>query len=308
MVPIDCGDDVEVRVGPGEGVAIDCQWTSESRESGKSAAGEAFPQTDVIRTGVITDPPSTPLPNDSSNLAVAAAECFLDHFGIRASVDIKIRKRTPSGAGMGGASSDAAAVLRCLKKAFEHDSLDAGDHLDPIDPIDSIAASIGSDVPFFLHPQAARATGRGEILQPFNLPAAIDFVVIHPSIGLSTAAVYGRNEIPVEPESPAALIEYLTNFDAESQSDRALPPPMLNRLTRPAIELCPSIGRLLDALRTAAPDRHHAMTGSGSACFAILRNCQEAAQTAQYLRNQSSGDDWIGHFRSRVDPGLVFIR
>ena len=139
MAPLDLADRVEVRIWP-----------------------RAGPVTCLV--------PGHPALAGPGNLAARAAEAFRARFGIRRGVSIRIEKRTPVTAGLGGGSSDAAAVLRCLARAFGVRDRGA---------LAEVALSVGSDVPFFLGPGPAWAAGRGERLRPADLPR-LDLVLLYP--------------------------------------------------------------------------------------------------------------------------------
>jgi 4-diphosphocytidyl-2-C-methyl-D-erythritol kinase len=140
MVPLDLGDEVEVRVGARAG-PVSCR---------------------VPRHRELDGP---------GNLAARAAEAFRRRFGIDRAIAIRIVKRTPITAGLGGGSSDAAAVIRCLARAFRVRDADA---------LEAVALEIGSDVPFFLGPGPSWAAGRGERLTPATIPP-LDLVLVYPT-------------------------------------------------------------------------------------------------------------------------------
>jgi 4-diphosphocytidyl-2-C-methyl-D-erythritol kinase len=139
MVPLDLGDEVEVRI-----------------------SSRAGPVTCRV--------PGRPELDGPGNLAARAAEAFRARFGLDRGVAIRIAKRTPITAGLGGGSSDAAAVLRCLARAFRVRDGAA---------LAGVALQIGSDVPFFLGPGPAWAGGRGEALTPAAVPA-LHLVLLYP--------------------------------------------------------------------------------------------------------------------------------
>jgi 4-diphosphocytidyl-2-C-methyl-D-erythritol kinase len=139
MVPLDLGDDVDVRVSPRAG-PVTCRV------------------------------PGHPDLDGPGNLAARAAEAFRARFGVERGVAITIRKRTPITAGLGGGSSDAAAVLRCLARACGVRDAAA---------LAEVGLSVGSDVPFFLGPGPAWASGRGERLTPAEVPT-LHLVLAYP--------------------------------------------------------------------------------------------------------------------------------
>ena len=122
--------------------------------------------------------------DDPSNLAVKAAEIFFRETGLSGGVDIALEKRIPLGGGLGGGSSDGAAVLLGMSRLYGV-TPSATDLM-------AWAAALGSDVPFFLTAGAALGRGRGELLESLPAFGAKPAVVIHaPPVVSSTAAVYG---------------------------------------------------------------------------------------------------------------------
>ena len=128
---------------------------------------------------------TTPALSNNDNLAARAADMVRQHFALRQGVRIELYKRIPMAAGLGGGSSDAAAVLRALRQWWQL----------PLSPSDllSMAASLGSDVPFFLTGGLALCEGRGEQVTPLahHWPASMRWLLLlKPAISLSTAAVF----------------------------------------------------------------------------------------------------------------------
>jgi 4-diphosphocytidyl-2-C-methyl-D-erythritol kinase len=225
------------------------------------------------------------IPNDSSNLIHRAVTETRRALGIDAGFDIVARKRIPAGAGMGGASSDAAAAILGVA------ALAGVDNDDP--RLAKIAASIGSDVPFFLGPratgfepsgpcEAAIATGRGEKLAPFSLGQRLWFVVGFPRGGLSTAAVYQRAVVPAQPVRSEECVAALT-----SGRPGAVQSVLLNRLSHPAQSLSPLVGDLLRMMNDCGLATAM-MTGSGSACFGICADRMSALRISNALRHRWS--------------------
>jgi len=124
------------------------------------------------------------LASDGSNLCIRAAELVRSRFGAREGVRIDVKKRIPIGAGLGGGSSNAAAVLRGVLQLW---SIDVAD-----DVRGSLAASLGSDVPFFLRNGTAAITGRGETVEYFDLDIPYWILVVYPRIHCSTAWAYAE--------------------------------------------------------------------------------------------------------------------
>ncbi len=226
IAPIDLADEIDVTTAPGDEINL------------------------------TSDDPS--IPTDERNLATRAARAFAGRTGIRSAVTIHLGKRIPHGAGLGGGSSNAAAVLTALNDLHET-------HL-PLTTLESIGATIGSDVPFFVRRQPAWARGRGEVLEPATLPDHLPLVLIKPPFGIETPwayQAYAESKI-----DPGALIDPQTLGSVT----------LTNDLERPAFQkfiLLPLIKTWL----LAQPETQAAlMSGSGSTLFAIAKS--ESAATA----------------------------
>lgn len=124
------------------------------------------------------------LPSGEENLAHRAASLFFRETGIAGGAALTLEKRIPSQAGLGGGSSDAASVLLALRKLYAPALSDT--------ELETMAAALGSDVPFFIRGGTQLATGRGEVLSP--LPPLTDgwFVIVKPTESFSTPAMYRR--------------------------------------------------------------------------------------------------------------------
>lgn len=124
------------------------------------------------------------VPNDERNLAYKAAAALKRKYAISKGIHIKIEKNIPVSAGLGGGSSDAAAVLRGLNRLW---SLNLS-----LDELAEIGATIGSDVPFCVHGKTAIAKGRGEIIEKLPSPPSCWVVLAKPDIGVSTKTIFKR--------------------------------------------------------------------------------------------------------------------
>lgn len=127
------------------------------------------------------------VPSDERNLAYKAAETFKRHFNINEGVHIKIEKSIPVSAGLGGGSSDAAAVLRGLNKLW-------GLNI-PMSELAKIGSTLGADVSFCVYGKTAIAKGYGEIIEPLPSPPACFVVLAKPNIGVSTRTIFEKIDL-----------------------------------------------------------------------------------------------------------------
>lgn len=193
------------------------------------------------------------LPCDESNLAVKAARALEPVTGPLPGIRIHLEKNVPHGAGLGGGSSDAAAVLRLIRAHLRPELTDGQLH--------ASAASIGSDIPFFLLEGTADATGRGEIVTPVSVtfpPARV--LLVKPPFGIPTPWAYKRWKDSLEvPGLPYAAQE--TPFGT-----------LVNDLERPVFEKYPVLGCLKSRLLGLPGVTGALMSGSGSTVFALLED------------------------------------
>ena len=141
------------------------------------------------REGITLTCSDPALPSEEENLAHRAASLFFRETGIAGGAALTLEKRIPSQAGLGGGSSDAASALLALRKLYAPALPDT--------ELETMAAALGSDVPFFIRGGTQLATGRGEVLSP--LPPLTDgwYVIVKPTESFSTPAMYRRlDELP----------------------------------------------------------------------------------------------------------------
>jgi 4-diphosphocytidyl-2-C-methyl-D-erythritol kinase len=179
---------------------------------------------------------------------------------------VRISKRVPVAAGLGGGSADAAAVLRAANRI-------AGDPLDA-DGLRALAAELGSDVPSQVEPRHQLVQGVGELLEPVELPPLVA-VIVPAAEGLSTAAVFGEldrlggSRQHLDPEPLRRL--------AASGAD-ALAAALENDLEQAALSLRPDLESTLARLRAAGAPAA-AISGSGPTCFGLFAD-RAAAEAA----------------------------
>ncbi len=201
------------------------------------------------------------VPTDGRNTAYRAAELFMRTAEVSGAVRIDIAKHIPSGAGMGGASADAAAVLRALNAAF-------GEPLDE-SRLTDIAAQVGADVPFCLVGGTKLCRGIGEKLSDFPKPQGV-FLVVKPDFGCPTGEAYARyDSSPIPPHGG------LERFRAAMP--RGFAPKMYN-----VFQALYSDERIEDIRRrlTECGAEGAMLTGSGSAVFGVFDDENNARRAA----------------------------
>ncbi len=214
------------------------------------------------------------LPVDERNLCMRAAQLLADTFKVSAGAEIHLEKRIPYGAGLGGGSSDAATTLRLLAELWNLEARPEQLH--------ALAAGLGSDVPFFLGPPVAYATGRGERLAPLVNPDGSTYVfpfylvVVAPAVEVSTARAYSlvtprSDERPTLPE--VVLSNDLGRWRNELVNDFGEP----IRKAYPVIE---AVERLLEE----AGAGYVSLSGSGSAVFGVFEDDVRASAAAEAAR------------------------
>lgn len=222
--------------------------------------------------GVSLDVRGPDLGPTEQNLAYRAAELFLEAFGETQGVHIELTKWIPAGAGMGGGSSDAAAVLKALS------------WLSPFPPppgeLMRLGARLGSDVPFFLGASPlARGSGRGEMLTPYRALPAADVVLALPGVHMSTAEAYralGRGAWePASDEEPSG------REGAPSDWDPVLA-GLVNDFQPVVAEVHPEVARSLSALDEAGASGA-LLSGSGAASFGFFPDRKTAERVADEL-------------------------
>lgn len=211
----------------------------------------------------------------SDNLVMKAARLLKERTGCERGAAIRLEKRIPWAAGLGGGSSDAAAALAGLNEAWKLGL--------STDQLSSMGAEIGSDVPFFFHAPAAFCTGRGEIAKPVPVGRAFDIVLVKPPVGLSTAEVYaecGKQPWEGRKVDPQTALDALASGDIETLG-RALH----NRLQESAVRIYPPVAELYRRMQ-ATGVAGCLLSGSGSCLFALCRNGREAEQVIDVLRRE----------------------
>lgn len=259
MVPLDLADRVEVRVFPGRKGPVACRCPGRADLDGPG------------------------------NLAARAAEAFRRRFRLADRIDVRVEKRIPVTAGLGGGSSDAAAVLRCLARACRVRDARA---------LAEVGLEVGSDVPFFLGRGAAWALGRGERLGPARVPP-LHLVLAYPrdpALAIRAGEAYRWLDEARSGRAPRFARRPARPFRAAD---------LANDLEAPCFQRYPILrairGRLVEHGATGV-----IMSGSGPTLFGLFesRSAARAAMPAMAERVRGEAVDAFLVRALRRQPGV----
>ena len=235
MQRVDLCDRIRVRLADGCGIRVTCDGL-------ELAAGE-------------------------ENIAARAARLVLAEAGQERAVDISIQKNIPVAAGLGGGSSDAAAVLLALDEMLDL-------HLGT-ERLMELGLRLGADVPFFVFGRPAWATGIGEQLEPLPPMPAVCYLLVHPGFAVSTAWVYQSLRLTISDE-----VANLPRFSAVSAAD--LVSRLHNDLERVTLAAYPQIDQVKQEL-LADGALGALMSGSGATVFGVFDTFEQASLTGTRL-------------------------
>jgi 4-diphosphocytidyl-2-C-methyl-D-erythritol kinase len=257
IVPVSLYDEIEIRK---------VRTTS---EKGKASAR-------IIR--VTCDHPL--VPRGEKNIAYRAAEMLMQRVESEQSVYIRIRKRIPVGAGLGGGSTDAAATLIGLNRLLRLRLSTAR--------LEKIALSLGADVPFFIRARPARARGIGERLHPIRKLARLWMVIVYPGFPVSTAGVFKhvRSKL-TKPLANTSIPSSLKSFDK-------LAGLLINDLESVTFKQYPKLS-LIKARLLHEGAAGGLMSGSGSSVFGVFATKRQAARALHRLRQEEGAQAYLVH-------------
>jgi 4-diphosphocytidyl-2-C-methyl-D-erythritol kinase len=226
------------------------------------------------------------LPTGPDNLVFRAAERFLAAAGLSGGVKIHLEKKIPMAAGLGGGSGNAATTLLALNELFDK----------PLaaEKLFEIAATLGSDIPFFLQDKPALGIGRGEKIEPLEKFPALDgkaFLLIHPGFGIATPWAYknlARFPATLNGQKGRAqkLISLLQAGDLKTAAAE-----FYNSLEAQAFEKFPIL-QLYQEFLFANGALAALMSGSGSTIFAICENLAGAEFLAEKFKSKFGANCW----------------
>jgi 4-diphosphocytidyl-2-C-methyl-D-erythritol kinase len=226
-----------------------------------------------LRVEILESP--SPLAVDDSNLVVKAAKLFLKEvLKGEADILIRLRKKIPLAAGLGGGSSDAAATLIGLNLVFNA--------MTAHEVLESLAAQLGSDVPFFLHGGTAMGTGRGEIITPWEPAAGLSLVLVKPEKGLSTPAVYRSGKAQISTGERARGLKGVLH----EKNLQIIASSLFNSLQPATCFLMPEVEEIRKELVQAGA-LGALVSGSGPTVFAIVENKFAAKKISAQITRES---------------------
>jgi 4-diphosphocytidyl-2-C-methyl-D-erythritol kinase len=231
---------------------------------------------DVLPQGLDLGPPE-------DNLAVRAARLIPPHRGQPPGVRIRLEKRIPVGAGLGGGSADAAAVLAGLSLLRRGCA--------PPERLEELGATLGADVPFFFRGGTQLGVGRGDQLRPAPPWPYHPLVLIFPNLSLSTASIYGGVTFGLTPPGPLSSIGsrgFPRDFWTHGGRD------LRNDLQPAVVRAEPVVASILEVL-VGLGSCFAAVTGSGSGVFGVAPDEATAAAWSEQFRRQ-------GHWSRSVRP------
>lgn len=224
------------------------------------------------------------------NLAVAALRAV---FGALPPVRLRLHKRIPTQAGLGGGSSDAAAVLRM--------AMDGAFGATPQCDWLSIARSLGSDVPFFLAGTAALVEGTGERVTPAGALPPWHVLIVKPPVAISTADAYRAIDERSRPQRPRDDSVSIAMVEALQRADFATVASLMqNDFEDVAIAMAPEIDFALRALSEAGAS-NAMLAGSGSCVFTLAPNAERIAAIARVLQLPGNYQTFVTRFYETSD-------
>jgi len=219
------------------------------------------------------------VPTDSGNLAYWAVELFLRKTKSAGGVRVKIKKKIPVGAGLGGGSSNAASVLIGLQKLFKTKLTLA--------ELALLAKKLGSDVPFFFTSGSALAAGRGEKLYSLNLPLNYWLVLVNPGFEVSTKWAYSQVEPGPIKHRSTLKAKQLTIAEMLIQLKK-----LGNDFQKIVCRRFPEVGSIIQKLEKSGA-LYAAMSGSGPTAFGIFESRNAAGQAARRVARKKSWKSWV---------------
>ena len=227
------------------------------------------------------------VPTDEENLAYRAALSFFTHTGIQKGLAIKLTKNIPVAAGLGGGSSDAAAVLLVINEI-------CGKPLS-FSELHALAVELGADVPFFLESKPSLAAGIGDILEPLEKWPKFWYVIVKPPLQVATSWVYRNLKLELTRGEYDFIVKALKS-DPFRVSD-----VLDNDLERVTAARFPIIDSIKSYLMEVGAEGA-LMSGSGPSVFGVFSSLDQAEKARKSLISQNLGDVFVVTDWKRPQP------
>ncbi|MBQ3835396.1 MAG: 4-(cytidine 5'-diphospho)-2-C-methyl-D-erythritol kinase [Elusimicrobia bacterium] len=211
------------------------------------------------------------LPVDGRNLVYRAAEKFKKEYNINTGIKINLTKNIPMGAGLGGGSSDAAAVLVALNKIWKIN--------DKLHNLEKLAAKLGADVPFFLTGGTAKISGIGDIVEKLKTDCKYNFVLVKPNFGVSTVYAYSKVKFPLT--NVHKIDNIMKDIEQNSLSFNNAKDLFFNRFEEFVFEEYSEIKQIKNTLESIGCIS--LMSGSGATVFGLLQGQEKMNYVAEEL-------------------------
>jgi len=215
---------------------------------------------------------------EKDNIVYKAIEAFFSKAKIDHGISVNITKRIPAGAGLGGGSSDAAAVLKALNTIASNPL--------SFDVLEDLALKIGADVPFFLKNVPCIAKGVGNIITPIKDWPRFWYVIVTPRVNIATSWVYSNLNLKLTQHEDKAIIRWFG-------MDRSNVFSMLeNDLERVTVGMVPSIQIIKDAMMELGA-AGSLMSGSGPSVFGVFESEEKANSAFRSIASRDLGDTFV---------------
>ena len=220
----------------------------------------------------VTGPYSLGIPLDDSNLVVQAAKFMAQKHSKSLDCKIVLEKNLPIASGIGGGSSDAAAVVKALSQYWSV----------PVPNVDELMA-LGADIPVCMASGLSLMEGAGEDVTQLSAAPNWGVVLVNPNVGVSTPAVFDALNSKQNPSMQDV---------AANCVDIAWLGDQRNDLEPPAIAMVPEVATVIEAISAAPQCRVARMSGSGATCFGLFTDIKYADEAASHLQ-QAHPDWWV---------------
>ncbi len=230
-----------------------------------------------VASGIKVACPSLSIP-EKNNIVYKAIDAFFSKARVNYGISVNIDKHIPAGAGLGGGSSDAAAVLKALNTIVPNPLSD--------NTLEDLALSLGADVPFFLKNIPCIAKGVGNIITPIKNWPKFWYVIVTPPINISTSWVYSNLNLKLTEHEDKAIIE---RFGMDNSNVFSM---LENDLEKVTVGMVPSIQTIKDTLLELGASGS-LMSGSGPSVFGVFESEDKAKSAFHSIGSRNLGDTFV---------------